>query len=275
MHIRVPRSFALLIALAIVVPNEAGGTAMSEDQRNLMACLYDGAHSLTWQQVTTSPAAAAPAARPAVAAEPTDAQQHRWQGWYAGVSGGYTEGTNDYASDANFGGVSPDVQIHPNAFGAPGAQGGYNFVSPGGFLYGAEVDANYLGIAQHMFVNGSDVADAKSVWNDYESARGRAGVAFDQGLLFLTGGLALANVRDQVIYIPIPNTYSVDKSETHLGWTAGAGTEISLTHNISLGLEYLHIQFFPVDGVSGGNVEYWHITDSLDVFRLAANWHFD
>jgi outer membrane immunogenic protein len=151
-----------------------------------------------------------------------------------------------------------------------GAQGGYNWVTESGFFYGGEADLGYMGSGQHQLIAGNNgTVTAKAVWNGYSTARVRIGAAFDPGLIFVTGGLAAADVRDQVFD-------SFYKSNALLGWTVGAGAEIAITNNISIAPQYLHIQLPQRVGlgsnIGGGNV---YINDSADILRVDVNWHFD
>jgi len=69
----------------------------------------------------------------------------------------------------------------------------------------------------------------------YGSLRGRVGYAFDPFLIYGTGGLALANAE-------LSDATSAD-SNTHVGWTVGAGAEALLTDKIFSRLEYRYSDF--------------------------------
>jgi outer membrane immunogenic protein len=107
-------------------------------------------------------------------------------------------------------------------------------------------------------------ATTKSDWQG--SARGRVGWAFNQILLYATGGWAFAHIT---------NTYDTTAfgggfasiSGTRSGWTVGGGAEYALNKNWSLRAEYRYsdfgnvadqssIAFFPATRVNR------HITES-------------
>jgi len=79
-------------------------------------------------------------------------------------------------------------------------------------------------------------AATKETW--LAPARVRLGVVpADRWLAYVTGGVALADVKAQIINEDI--TYT--QSHIRGGWTAGAGVEVALDRNWSAKLEYLHI----------------------------------
>lgn len=67
--------------------------------------------------------------------------------------------------------------------------------------------------------------------------RARAGVAADTTLFYLTGGLAYAHVRNNLV---VGTTYDETVSANHFGWTAGLGLETYVTENITIFAEYLY-----------------------------------
>ena len=73
------------------------------------------------------------------------------------------------------------------------------------------------------------------------TVRGRAGVTGPHGsLLYLTGGLAIADVESTLSYTTLLGGDSVSQTDTRYGWTAGIGGEAPITRNITFGLEYLY-----------------------------------
>ncbi len=92
------------------------------------------------------------------------------------------------------------------------------------------------------------------------SLRGRLGYAMGRTLLYGTGGLAVANIREAALYGYAPTVTSavaaanpgvafgpyanaVSSDRTLTGWTVGAGGEFALTHAVSLGLEYRYSDY--------------------------------
>jgi outer membrane immunogenic protein len=165
-------------------------------------------------------APAAFAADMPVAQQPMDAVVQEagfdWTGFYVGVYGGY--GWGDVDVDDGF--AESDTEG-----GLAGGTVGYNMQS-GNFVYGLEADGGWAGIETQ------DFADDENVNLDWTSTvRGRVGYAFDNFLVYATGGAAIGGVEDEL---------SGD-DDTRLGWTAGAGVEASLTEHISAKVEYLYL----------------------------------
>jgi len=146
-----------------------------------------------------------------------------WSGIYVGAFGGY-----DWA---NFDAGSVDV----NDWDA-GAFAGYNWQS-GSIVYGAEADLGYS--------FGSETSGPNSIDRGmYGSLRGRLGYAFDPFMIYGTGGLAVANAE-------LSDGVGSD-SNTHIGWTVGAGAEALLTDKIFSRVEYRYSDYGSKDYTLGG-----------------------
>ncbi|WP_223476882.1 outer membrane protein [Oricola indica] len=149
-----------------------------------------------------------------------------WSGVYVGAFGGY-----DWARfDADTGDIDADGWNG-------GAFAGVNFQN-GAFVYGAEGDVGYSG------ATGSDGA------NDVDrgvfgSVRGRLGYAVDPFMVYGTAGLAIANNE-------MDDGVGSD-TNTHLGWTVGAGAEALLTDNVFSRLEYRYSDYGAKDYDLGGS----------------------
>jgi outer membrane immunogenic protein len=164
-----------------------------------------------------------------------------WSGFYVGLNAGYQWGsvTNSGFSPAGIAG---------------GVQAGYNWQSSN-FVYGLESDLQLSGaddvFAAHKFSN---------PW--FGTFRGRAGFAFSNVLLYLTGGFAYGDGR--LDFAGLSETHS------HFGWTIGGGIEVGLTPQWSAKAEYLYFDLtdrgYALTGSSNG------IQSS--VFRLGVNYRF-
>ncbi len=250
-------SVALVVAVT-VIPNEVeaalpaqpcselGKTTVSDDQQNMVACLYDASHNLVWKglalpvSVSPSPAVDATPAMKSPDAAPSPSRTH-WQGWYAGGGVGMADTTNSFSA------FSGEDTYNLHTYGSTaGLVGGYNHVRSDGFFYGGEADVNYMSNFERFTWETPNPYDVvKSTWNGYATARGRIGVAFDPALVFLTGGLVLADVTNQWHdggYGGGSVPFGVSSTTTHVGWTAGAGAEFALTNKISMSAQYLRLE---------------------------------
>ena len=66
------------------------------------------------------------------------------------------------------------------------------------------------------------------------TVRGRAGYAFGGILPYVTGGLAVGDIRANMPGFAVAST-------TNAGWTVGAGLEVALPGNWTAKAEYLHV----------------------------------
>jgi len=152
-----------------------------------------------------------------------------WSGFYIGAMGGYAaENTNDpLGIKGGFGGGTV----------------GYNWQF-GTFVAGIEADGAFGSIrasaTENVVINGVTVS---AIGTDNVDAlatvRGRVGVAFNQVLLYGTGGFALANEKGSATALGV----TVSDSKTQTGWTVGAGLEWMFMPHWSLKAEYLYRRF--------------------------------
>jgi outer membrane immunogenic protein len=164
-----------------------------------------------------------------------------WSGGYLGVNLGYLWGTVTHLHAA------------PSGI-AGGGQAGYNWQA-GRLVFGGEAD-----------IQGSSAEDMfapykfSNPW--FGTLRARAGYAFENVLLYATAGLAYGGGRLQIA--------GLSESESHLGWSGGAGVELGLTPHWSARAEYLFIglsdKTYVLSGISSG-------IESHSV-RLGVNYRF-
>lgn len=166
---------------------------------------------------------------------------YNWAGPYAGINLGYEWGDVSNSS------------TKPNGIEG-GFQGGYNWQN-GQFVFGGEADLQVTGaddtFAPYKFSN---------PW--FGTLRGRAGMAWNNILVFGTAGLAFGSLKAE--------SGLLSESKTSLGWTAGVGAEVGLNQAWSAKIEYLYIdlanQSYTVTGTSNGL--------SSNLLRIGVNYHF-
>jgi len=175
-----------------------------------------------------------------------------WTGFYIGVHGGI--GGGDF--DTSFVNDAGDYAIDwsDNAFGAfGGVQVGYSYQFAPNWVAGVEADLAASGISASYDERQGDFSyglETKIDW--FGTLRGRIGYAWDNLLVYGTGGAAYGDVKATGYKSDEPdNGYSI--SDTKWGWTAGAGVEYGVTQNITLKTEYLYVDLGSI-GFDGYNV---------------------
>jgi opacity protein-like surface antigen len=150
-----------------------------------------------------------------------------WDGAYIGGFLGYGWGT---LADQD-GNILPTSPNETDLSGwTVGAKLGANFSVGGGLVLGAEGDVAWSGISGY---NSADGIDSDINWTS--SLRGRAGYDAGAFMPYLTAGLAIAGATSSL--------GGTDDTQTHFGWTAGAGVEVAATEQISLDLQYRYSDY--------------------------------
>ena len=270
--------------------------------------------------VVTALFAAFAAARPAHA-------DGIWSGFYVGANAGYAWGNADNnltiadgpGINCHFcaGGAGNDAGLVQTA-GSPsfdpkgftgGAQLGYNWQTQN-WVYGLEADFNAFSQKQtvdHAVDLPANTAGSNcfsgglvpcvgnistSIKTDWLlTVRPRIGYAWNQTLVYATGGLALTRLRlsqsyaDNVNFIAFPPGGSVNlsSSATKVGWTVGGGIEHKLAYNWSVKAEYLYVRFDGInangtltDGFPGDFANFSNNLDHLasNIVRFGLNYKF-
>ena len=175
-----------------------------------------------------------------------------WNGFYAGVSGGYGQ-AGIYLDD-----VSEDGTDLTGVLG--GVQVGYNYQA-GNIVFGVEGDVLASNINVEAGAADNDF-DADMRVNYLASLRARVGIAPASNLLiYATGGIATASV--DVDAFP-------EFTENHVGYAVGAGVEALVTDMISVKAEYVYYGL--------GSTVYDFGADSINLTahtaKVGVNFHF-
>ena len=178
----------------------------------------------------------------------THSKLYDWTGLYVGINGGAT--FNDihwFSGPDGFGGTTSVTN------GLVGGTVGYNLQAQDPFVLGFEVDADWSGtkgtITPPTCLPGCEL---EVPW--LGTARLRVGYAFDQFLPYVTGGVALGDLRANIVGSPLGT-----ETGRNLGWTAGAGVEFVISGPLRAKVEYLHVDLngFSCDGsFNGGPVSF-------------------
>ncbi len=110
-------------------------------------------------------------------------------------------------------------------------------------MLGGVADISYADFSETRGVT-TTLGNTTSVTREIDllaTARVRAGLAFDSTLIYGTGGLAYANVKQSYTPAVVAGLTPVSSpDEDEFGYTVGGGAEFLATPNISVGAEYLY-----------------------------------
>jgi len=140
------------------------------------------------------------------------------------------------------------------------------------FVYGIAADWTWTNMkGRTVGSSGSKSWESKVNW--LASFRGRAGLALDNNLIYVTGGVAVGEFENNV---HIASETNAILKQTRVGWVAGAGFEHKFNRNWSFFAEYLHYDFGNWEqSHSGPTYSYTHKFDSvIDVGRVGMNYRF-
>ena len=128
--------------------------------------------------------------------QPAPGSYYNWAGWYAGAIVGYEWGK------------VPGTSTKPSGI-LGGLTGGYNWQS-GQFVLGGETD---------LQISGADDTFAPYKFSNpwFGTLRGRAGMAWNNVLVYITGGIAYGGLKGE--------SGALSETKTHIGWTLGPHPE--------------------------------------------------
>jgi len=178
---------------------------------------------------------------PYTVAQPLNA--YSWAGPYLGGTLGY-----EWGNVSNSG-------AKPSGF-AGGVTGGYNWQS-GNVVFGLEGDIQGS-TADDRFAN----YKFSNPW--FGTVRGRIGYAFNNVLVYGTGGLAFGSLDTE------STLTGLQQSKTSAGYTVGVGAEVGIYQNWTAKIEYLYVDLARNDYALTGT------SNGLDfgTVRLGVNYHF-
>jgi outer membrane immunogenic protein len=154
--------------------------------------------------------------------------QYNWTGFYAGIQGGGGFGGDSRHRSAGV--RSGQIEL---SGGLIGGTIGYN-QQFGNFVAGIEGDYAWSSLSGSTSTNCAAPGCETDI-HSFGTLRGRVGYAFDRILPYVTGGLAVADIRH--------SAGAFRGSDYRAGWTLGAGVEGAVTRNITIKAEYLYYDF--------------------------------
>jgi outer membrane immunogenic protein len=174
---------------------------------------------------------------------PVYAAPFSWTGFYLGATAGGIGLTSENTyTDA--GGPSPGNGDTNKGSGLlAGGTVGYNY-QMGQWLVGIEADYSMANAqtgasSSFNFAGGNGQANISS----FGTLRGRLGWAADHTLLFITGGLAWADITNTAAAPIFNSSCRQGFSGTRTGWTFGGGIEHALTDHFTVKVEALYADF--------------------------------
>jgi outer membrane immunogenic protein len=185
-----------------------------------------------------------------------------WTGFYLGLNAGFG------IANTNIGALTGGAVPGSGVGFIGGGQIGYNH-QINNFVLGLEADLGYFGVSRSgLLAPGGPNLTWRTTWD--ASIRGRAGVAIDRTLLYVTGGLAIADLR---LSFPPFGVLAVfpGQSETRVGWTVGAGIEHAITPNWTVRAEYLYANYGSKTYFAGA---FGPVSLQTHKFRLGVNYLF-
>jgi outer membrane immunogenic protein len=187
---------------------------------------------------------------------------YNWTGFYVGAHAGAIWSSSDHTTVMEPGSHVSISQGLVSAAGTGsndrtgfigGGQIGYNWQASGShWVLGLEAD--FSGVPNNkgshtgtgVLANGLDTFSIShsSGFDWLATVRGRLGYAFGPSLIYVTGGVAVADLNVSSSYSDtLGGTGAGSVSETKAGWTVGGGWEYALSRNWSVKAEYLYVHF--------------------------------
>jgi outer membrane immunogenic protein len=177
------------------------------------------------------PAAAADMATKApIYKAPSVVAAYDWSGFYIGANGGFAWSEKCWFSVNQ----ARDEGCHNPSGGIAGGQLGYNWQF-GNFVVGVEGTGDWSDFSAGRPSVLNPAVTLNSNVNGIFTAAARVGGAWNNWLFYGKGGAAW--VRDNYNEVFLGQVATVG-SETRSGWLAGVGTEVGITNNLSVGVEY-------------------------------------
>ena len=184
------------------------------------------------------------------------AQGYDWTGFYFGANGGGGWGHSWWSTNAT--GINLSG-------GQVGGTAGYN-LQLGKVVFGVEGDVDWSGLSGSGTAPGCPGGCTTSdSW--LTTARGRIGYSFDRIMPYVTGGLAVGDIRGAA-----PGFAGGDA--TNAGWTLGAGLEFALPGNWTAKAEYLHIDLGSFNCTGCSALPPDNVALQANVFRAGVNYRF-
>jgi outer membrane immunogenic protein len=183
-------------------------------------------------------------------------QAYNWTGFYFGANGGGGWGHSYWNGNGTGLGL---------AGGQVGGTFGYN-QQLGRVVVGIEADGDFSSFDGSRTTAGCPGnCSTSDSW--LSTVRGRIGYSFDRVMPYITGGLAVGDIRAAA-----PGF--AGGSSTNAGWTLGGGVEVALPGNWSAKAEYLRVDLGGFNCTGCSALPSDNVSLQENVFRAGVNYHF-
>ncbi len=217
--------------------------------------------------------------RRSIAVKPVHPDNYDWTGFYIGarIDNAWSKTSSSTVNTVTGAVVAADstmTQWHG------GLQLGYDAMLPTRIVVGVAADVSSGNTTTTTVTDASGTSAERTTVFDSETVRGRLGYAFDNLLLYGTGGWAWSS--DQFIRTQLAGTLNLATAGTEEavnkylgGWTVGGGAAYALAQNWNLFAEYRRTSFrsstvaLPFSEVSTTS------TASVNTITLGVNYKFD
>jgi outer membrane immunogenic protein len=177
---------------------------------------------------------------------------YNWTGLYVGINGGGGWGSSEFSAPFTTGSFD-------TSGGLVGGTLGYNW-QMGQLVFGLEGDIDWSNIRGSAICGGITTCETRNDW--LGTVRGRLGYAFDRFMPYVTGGLAVGNVKTSVAGFG-------GSDDTRAGWTLGGGIEAAIAGPWTAKVEYLHVDLGNTGSVLGSDASF-----NADIVRAGLNYRF-
>lgn len=156
-----------------------------------------------------------------------------WAGFYAGIQGGFAVNRGRFTDINGFNTAlsNPGLEYKADKTGGlAGVNAGYNLQS-GNLVYGVEADWSWVGAKAES--GPTSAGSIRNLTTSFDvrwlaTVRARLGITTGPLLIYATGGVAFADVKDNASVFggaPLIQVGTFDISKTKTGYTAGGGIE--------------------------------------------------
>lgn len=190
---------------------------------------------------------------------------------YVGANSGYGWGANALGITGPTGSSSTSVNLD-GWYG--GGQIGYN-AQFDQLVLGVEADLQAADIGESRSFTGNNIGQASVNVDWFSTLRGRVGYAAGPTLLYVTGGLAFADVAYSASGASSnTTTFSMSSDKIETGYTVGGGLEWAFAPDWSLKSEYLYVDLGDETLTSPAGTFTSNTDLDFHTVRVGLNYHF-